>query len=266
MIIRHDLKIVFIHIPKCAGKEIRKIMKHGSTSHNCTEMWNYEYNNTVERYVDRAHLPMSDLRVYKEFKYIRKYTVIACVRNPYLRLRSAIREFYRQKSKATEILVKEGKVTKEMERFYLDKIRNRHAMLDPRYIHSLPMYRFTHYGEKPKIDYFMRCESLKEDFLKIAEKIGLPLQIKNEGIRSIKNEDQSKELSKCSQEVKLVAEKLYKKDFRTFGYICENLYKSKKGNNWVEAGEVNELFEAERVRWHWGPEAEKKYNELRMSK
>ena len=34
MIIRHDLKLVFIHVPKCAGKQLREILKTGSDEKN----------------------------------------------------------------------------------------------------------------------------------------------------------------------------------------------------------------------------------------
>ena len=110
MIIRHDLKVVFLHVPKCAGKEIRNIFKIGSNNIDIEEFFNFEYDTKTHKYVDLAHLSTQNLRLRKIFKYIKKYKTVSCARNPYARLRSAVNEYYRQKSKRTERLVINNKV------------------------------------------------------------------------------------------------------------------------------------------------------------
>ena len=79
MIIRHDLRLLFIHVPKCAGKQLRWILKTTNDQSAIEELWNYEYNEDLERYVDMAHLPLSDLRHYPQFRYLDEYTVIAAL-------------------------------------------------------------------------------------------------------------------------------------------------------------------------------------------
>ena len=64
MIIRHDLQMVFVHVPKCAGKEIRRVLKEGVAKKDLVELWDYEYNEKLCRYVDRAHLVTTDMRHY----------------------------------------------------------------------------------------------------------------------------------------------------------------------------------------------------------
>ena len=123
MIIRHDLEIVFIHVPKCAGKQLRRIFKTTENQSAIEELWNFEYNEVLERYVDLAHLPLSDLIHYPQFKYLDQYKVIACIRNPYMRLASAVNEYYRQKSKKHEDIVKSGKITSEMKARYYKKMK-----------------------------------------------------------------------------------------------------------------------------------------------
>lgn len=256
MIIRHDLKLVFIHVPKCAGKEIRKILKIGANTNNSKELWNYSYSKKLHRYVDMAHLPLSDLKHIEEYKYLDKYTVIACIRNPYMRLRSAVNEFYRQKNKRCEQIVKDNKVTDEMRKKYYKKIFTKHSELDPRYIHSLPMHWFTHYGEEPKIDYILRCENLNEDLIKLSNTLNWPSNF-NEAIKKIipKNQPEQATLQNLPYE-ELLVEKLYSEDFNIFKYQKKAIDEKKKQMKYIDAGKVRDIHFCEAVRWHWGPQAE----------
>ena len=60
---------------------------------------------------------MQDLRMFEEFDYLERY--VACVRNLYRRLHSAVNEYYRQKSKQLEQRVTASGVTPEMKRSHL---------------------------------------------------------------------------------------------------------------------------------------------------
>ena len=259
MIIRHDLKLVFVHVPKCAGKEIRRILKSTSEKQDVEELWNFEYNKVLDRYVDLAHLPMSDLRSYEQFEYLESYKVIACIRNPYLRLRSAVNEYYRQKSQRCEKIVKEKGLTDEMENKYYKKLKRGHRQLDPRYIHSLPIYRFTHYGEKPKVDHFVRCENLKEDLIKISQELEWPdiLTRQLESKISDKNPDKG---AIISERAKRLAEEIYKVDFEVFDYPIQRDSESLMIKRVCRSGKTNDIHSCDEVSWHWGPKAVKEYN------
>ena len=255
MIIRHDLKIVFLHVPKCAGKQLRCIFKTTKDKSFVEELWNYEYNKYLERYVDMAHLPMSDLRHYPQFSYLDEYRVIACVRNPYMRLASAANEYYRQKSKMHESIINEGKITTEMKERYYKMLKKKHIEQDPRFIHSQPMYKFTHYGREPKVDYLLRCETLKNDIENLAEELEWPEEIKNIIPRYINSiTPENAKIKPSSRELEL-AETLYKDDLETFGY--QNKTKNKNGNTnkSASAGEARKIHRCDSVEWHWGPRA-----------
>ena len=102
MIIRHDLETVLLHVPKCAGKLLRMVLLGGVPPDAFTALWNYDWCQRLRRYVNHAHLPMQDRRMFDEFQYLKRYRVVACVRNPYRRLSSAVIEYYLQKSKRQE--------------------------------------------------------------------------------------------------------------------------------------------------------------------
>ena len=108
MIIRHDLELVFLHVPKCAGTRLRALFRIGAEAHALEELWNYSHSAVLNRYIDQAHQPLSDLCTTASFRYLKRYRVVACLRDPYKRLPSAANEYYRQKSKRHERRVIEG--------------------------------------------------------------------------------------------------------------------------------------------------------------
>ena len=265
MIIRHDLKLVFIHVPKCAGKQLREILKTGSDEKNLTELWNFSYLEIMHRYVDMAHLPISDIFCTQYFSYLKNYNVIACCRNPYERLTSSANEYYRQKSKQHEMLVKNKKLTIELKNQYYKSLPRKHHELDPRYIHSLPMHYFTHLGKDPCVDKFMRCESLKTDFIKICNDFKLPNAIRDaakDGLQNRKSIVDSKEYTK--KEIKL-ANQLYKIDFKTFGYDQIQCYNNEKKECGL-AGNIKQIHNKDEIHWHWGPTAMKQSIKLERTR
>ena len=266
MIIRHDLRLLFIHVPKCAGKQLRWILKTTNDQSAIEELWNYEYNEDLERYVDMAHLPLSDLRHYPQFRYLDEYTVIACIRNPYMRLASAANEYYRQKSKEDEKIISEGNITTEMKNLYYRKLRRKHEELDPRFIHSLPMHRFTHYGREPKIDYLLKCETLKEDIEKLAHKLDWPMELRAAIPRHLSNTIPQKGNVKPTIKEKTLAEALYKVDFETFGYQRNNKGEYRSSRIISQAGSVQRIHRCESIEWHWGPKAVMKKTKMKPTR
>jgi len=263
MIIRHDLSLVFIHVPKCAGKKLRWIFKQGAKPQDIDELWNYEHNSILDRYVDLAHLPLSDLRTYPQFKYLNQYTVVACIRNPYMRLRSAVNEYYRQKSKQHEALVNSGALTMEMHRAYYRKMKRKHSELDPRYIHSLPIHRFTHYGAKAKVDHLLRCENLVGDIVKLSTQLNWP-QTMQKAIQDKRStlEGNQEVINLTKEEIEL-AERVYEVDFETFGYEKRGVIDMWRMKKERDAGKVKQIHNYDAVKWHWGPKAQRIKRELK---
>ena len=258
MIIRHDLKIALLHVPKCGGKRLRNIFRIGASEENMTELWNYEYNNLLCRYVDKAHMPISDLKTTEYYRYIQEYKVIGCCRNPYARLRSASNEYYRQKNKQTEEIIKSRGSSHEMRRKYNRVLERMHSCLDPRYIHSLPIVRFTHEGEQPICDHILRCENLRDDFLKTSKILNLPEAIIGEAAKVLDNRDEKELRAEMKEEEYRLAEKLYEADFKTFNY--EMLNRAQDSGEESEAGSIRDIHNKRKVVWHWGPSAEKPAN------
>ena len=266
MIIRHDLQLVFIHVPKCAGKQLRWIFKTTSNKDAVEELWNYEHSATLDRYVDLAHLPLTDLRHYPQFQYLDQYTVVACIRDPYMRLPSAVNEYYRQKTKRFERKANKGKISSAMKERYYRKIQAKHSELDPRFIHSLPISRFTHYGREPKVDHLLRCETLKEDMELLAEELNWPDEMHQAIPRHLKTKVPEKATLQLTEKEQRLAEAIYEDDFETFGYPRTITKPNQMISKPAAAGKALHIHQCAAVEWHWGPKAQRKADEMKPTR
>ena len=260
MLIRHDLRLVFLHVPKCAGKQLRSILKETAPAGSLRELWNYSHSTILRRYVDLAHLPLHDLLAFPEFSYLDHYQVIACCRNPYARLSSAVNEFYRQRSQEEELIANTNRLTNEMKEQYYDQLSIRHSQLDPRFIHSLPIHTFTHLGEEPKVDFLLRCETLRRDFLALAKQLNWPSELREQAAQKLHDSDEATTPTVYSTREVELANYLYQTDFATFGYPLHGAPKDQNKRPISAATEVPCLHQAESVIWHWGPTAAKSSN------
>jgi len=273
MIIRHDLELVFLHVPKCAGKELREILLIGATAETCEELFNFAYSPILHRHVDLAHLPMADLVHWPAHQWLARYTVIAAVRDPYERLGSAANEYFRQRSPEDEAIINGPGITAAMRRYYLSQLPLSHSQRDPRFIHSLPITWFTHLGSTPMVDQFLRCENLADDFLRLSAQLNLPAPMREAAQASLLNRPIA--LSQAPLETPLalaeaqMAHRLYAQDFATFGYPRQRPDSSPSldaalAADLVQAFEaltparlpshaIPVLERAETVEWHWGP-------------
>lgn len=204
MIIDHQLKLVIIHIPKCAGKALRTAFNPDNPD---GKFWHWSYNKDLNEWVDMAHLRLDQLYRLPEWELIEKYTVIAIVRNPIQRFFSALREHkkqHNQQYKPDDDLLN-----------VLDETRVNH---DPRFIHFCPQSRYIFLGRKRKVDYIAHQESLKNDLINIGFKSDMPkdffdiVNLISEPPEDIKISND--ELLKYSDLIL----RLYKDDFFNFGY------------------------------------------------
>lgn len=253
MLIRHDLRLVFLHVPKCAGKEIRSLLVETAPAGSLRELWNYSYSSILHRYVDLAHLPLQDLRSFPEFSYLDYYQVLACIRNPYARLPSAVNEYYRQRSKDDERKIIENGLTQAMKEHYYDQLPSRHAQQDPRFIHSQPIHFFTHYGDQPKADFLLRCESLRADFLSLAERLDWPASMRERAALTLR--DETATASNLTAREVMLANQLYAVDLRTFNYPMLAAEPPPPPPASTDAAVIQDLHRAAAVSWHWGPAA-----------
>jgi hypothetical protein len=266
MLIRHDLKLAFLHLPKCAGKELRRVLSYGCPEGRLESLFNYTYSSELGRYVDLAHLTMADLRHRPEFEWLNRYVTVACVRSPYARLRSAATEYYRQRSAVDEKIANTDQLTRADRWAYYRQLPMRHCQQDPRFVHSQPMYRFTHLGDQPMVDHLLRCESLLSDLLALGNRLGWPAELLDEARRSL--QDYGSEGLNWEPEELAMSHRLYWQDFQLFGYgkmdepladaiwpegwLCVHEQLQPSTNN---SADIDLMHYASLVQWHWGPEA-----------
>ncbi len=273
MIIRHDLELVFLHVPKCAGKELREILLIGAAADQGEELFNFAYSPILHRHVDLAHLPLADLVHWPQYQWLQRYTVIAAVRNPYERLSSAANEYFRPRCREDEATINGPGITAAMRRHYFSQLPLAHSQRDPRFIHSLPMTWFTHLGSKPMVDQILRCESLADDFQRLASRLELPAAMQDAAQASLRNRPLASEPpapeTGLDQLEAMLSHHLYAQDFATFDYPR---HRSAEPSEIADdaAAELEPLLaalcpgklsshaipileRADRVDWHWGP-------------
>lgn len=266
MIIRHDLRLVFLHIPKCAGKELRTVFAAGAKPTDIESYFNFDYCQKLKRHVDLAHLPIDDLIHFPACHYLRNYTVVAAVRNPYHRLHSAIKEYCRQYSKEDERVANNSGPTMLSRLAYVREIPMRHGLRDPRFVHSMPMHWFSHYGQEPWVDHIVRCESLRNDVCELTETLKLPSEIKDMALEKLAENDPAHDTETITPAEAAFANILYAVDFDVFGY--SRLKQEGTGHgpfsetmsvlspSESHSHSIMLLERAQRVEWHWGPVSE----------
>ena len=265
MIICHDLKLVFLHVPKCAGTALRTVFEQGTTMGGSVSLFDFGYSHILRRHVDLAHLPLMDLRHFPEWRCLEAYHTVACIRDPYARMASACREFYRQHSRETEVQMREEPPSREQLLLYLQALPAAHEAHDLRYVHSFPMVWFTHYGERPMVDSLLRCENLPHELQKLTDRYNLPAQLGDALLAtSLQGVDNSARntLQELQQDHNLVAmtNLLHREDFSTFGYPQRTAsFSDPDLRERIEACLNNTASHAiphtslaPRIRWFWG--------------
>lgn len=272
MIIRHDLELVFLHVPKCAGKELRDVFEAGAPEGACESLFNFAYAPRLHRYVDLAHLPMADLVHWPQFQYLERYTVVASIRHPQERLTSAANEFHRQRSPQEEAVVNGQGLPTPLLHSYLAQLPQRHAQLDLRFIHSLPITWFTHLGNQPMVDHLLRCEQLADQVQDLGLRLGWPTPMRELAARKLRNAPPA---NRCPEPAEWqLAQRLYSQDFATFGYSPSPQPSGPAGGlpseRWADLAlsqldpapcnshDPDVLGWAEAVHWHWGPSCQRR--------
>ena len=222
VIISHDLRVVFIHVPKCAGTALRKVFQSESSPGGSVSLFDFAYSHVLRRYVDLAQLPLMDFRHFPEWRYLKRYRTVACIRNPYSRLASACREYYRQLSRETQQQMLHEPPSAEQVRAYLAALPAALEAHDLRFVHGFPATWFTHYSKKPMVDYLLRMECLEEDLLGLAGQSEFPSALGQALLAEVRRGSRraSASLASLESDSDLIgmANLLHREDFSTFGY------------------------------------------------
>ena len=264
MLICHEWKVVFLHVPKCAGTALRRLLERQATPGSTVAFFDFAYNHTLRRHVDLAHLPLMDLRHYSAWPLLTRYHTIAAIRHPYARLASACREFYRQCSRQTEEQMRTQPPTAEQLLAYLRALPVALEAHDLRYVHAFPIVWFTHYGAEPMVDTLLRCSHLSEDLEALCSVGALPEAVVRELRASTARpaEDRGPSLAELEADPNLraMANVLHQEDFNTFDFPrVDARFSDEALGSLMEACLTTTashgipcLSLAPRVRWYWG--------------
>ena len=74
MIVDHDLKLVVLHIPKCAGTALRRAFLEDGADRRIESWFDFSYDPVLKRQVDLAHRPLMDLRHTQLWRWLRTCT------------------------------------------------------------------------------------------------------------------------------------------------------------------------------------------------
>ena len=221
MIIDHDLRLVLLHVPKCAGTALRRAFMEDN-SRDVVSLFDFQFSTVLQRQVDLAHMPLMDLRHFQEWKFLGRYRVIACIRHPYQRLASACREFLRQQNRNSQIQMTSRPPTKDQMLAYLRRLPMAMDAHDLRWVHGFPIHWFTHYGKRPKVDHLIRCEHLQSDLDTLAEDLDLPFSLRQKlhKVGMGEGRQEAANLRQLSEDPNLraLANILHRQDFRCFKY------------------------------------------------
>lgn len=264
MLICHHWKLIFLHVPKCSGTLIRRLLEAEAPCGSTVSFFDFSYNHELKRYVDLAHLPLMDLRHYSEWSLLHEYHTVATIRHPYSRLASACREFYKQKSRETEIQMRTHPPSLDQLLAYLHALPAAYEAHDLRYVHSFPITWFTHYGTSPVVDSLLTCENFHNDLTALGHSSALPQEVvaKLDELEVGSERPGSPSLKKLEADpnLKAMANLLHHEDFNTFGFSRENVKATDAQLNEVidhalsttHSHDIRYLAIAPKVRWYWG--------------
>tara|TARA_B100000780_G_C21056677_1_gene424547 strand:+ start:463 stop:1164 length:702 start_codon:yes stop_codon:yes gene_type:complete len=171
MPISHDLKIIFIHIPKTGGGTIEKSLGVFGEDNNGSLRVNYDILYGKENDKLLQHFTLQNIKIIKQNEF-NKYRTISFVRNPYDRMVSeylwrtqiyGMKKIEFKRYIFEEVIPRKNGSNVFVKNFYKDE--SLVALMD---IHYLDQYKFLiNKYENIDIDFIGKFENLEEDFFKI---------------------------------------------------------------------------------------------------
>ena len=197
MVVCHEKKCIFIHIPKTAGTSIEQFIRDNGSNNL---LFIGVRNNRSLQHLTAYELKMMIPYIYKQ------YYKFSIVRNPYDKLLS---EYYWNPS--INIGYKKGKSKKDFLKNVIEIVQNKKYFNDIYNDHFIPQYNFLFYKNKLLLNQLFKYEDLEwvSSFLKKKLKItrNFPYLNRNDIEKEGWNEDE-----------KEIIYNLYKNDFLYFGY------------------------------------------------
>lgn len=147
MLISHEHRFSFVHIPKCAGTSLRGAISPLTQPED--RYWLYEDLEGVGR-VDIAHMPLWFMaeRFPEAYRALRDYRSYAVIRDPQARFLSSVAEHFRNFQSGRAEQMPRSRVRSKVMAI-MEKLRWTRRLIDHEYIHFTPQVDFVrHEGEQ----------------------------------------------------------------------------------------------------------------------
>ena len=154
MLINHDHRIAFLHIPKCAGTTVRRPLEPLNQWEAAGPPWRREHPELG--LLDFAHLPLAVLRDFfpGAFASVVEYRSFALVRDPYSRFASSVSERIRWDGGALLARLSRAELKKSLDTSigYLSRQDSSLCCLPPGYIHFQRQRDYIVLDGEPVVD------------------------------------------------------------------------------------------------------------------
>ena len=209
MPISHKYKLIFIHIPKCAGISIWKCLDLTEDEDNLISFTQPVLQHLLPKQLKGKYINTKTWDSYKKFTIIR---------NPYDRV---VSDYFWMKEHAPHLAQNDFDDYLSLRE---DVVKNNKYDLDMYFDHFYPMH---YYFEDIKYDHVIRFENIEVEFEKIRNLYNI------ENILTKNNQSSSKGyLLSEEQEERIYS--LYKNDFIKFGYKKQTANNANKNNTLSE--------------------------------
>lgn len=180
MIVSDTHRFIFVHIPKCGGTSVRKVLR--------------PFDDAAERYFDKAvdqhpdlgrldyhHIPLAVLREHfrEDFECLASYRSFALIRDPFQRFPSSLHERFVQRDRITLSERDQTEVAREID-IVMSQLTNHPDNLpitDPELIHFSRQCDYVFLDGKQVIDTPRTLADIDELVSILSTLIGAPLSV-----------------------------------------------------------------------------------------
>jgi hypothetical protein len=209
IMISHEYKCIFIHIPKCGGTSIEDIIWPEPRKES--DLWMGLINKYENKYQTGGLQHLLGTQIRKEVGDViyDNYYKFSIVRNPWDKIVSQYTHTLRR-SDIKEFL---GMKKNDSFKIYLERIQKR------KHVQWEPQYNFVHDENGELIvDFLGRFENFEKDALTALNHAGIEV---TSIPHSMKSQKRRPYVEYFDSESKEIIEELYKQDINTFGYTFD---------------------------------------------
>ncbi|MDU8928292.1 sulfotransferase family 2 domain-containing protein [Alisedimentitalea sp. MJ-SS2] len=181
MIVNDTCRVVFLHIPKCAGTTVRNVLALYDQHHGRF------YDKSVANHpllgrLDYAHIPLAVLRDYfpEDFDRVIKYRSFALIRDPHFRFPSSLHERFVQRSNTPLDLHDRVDVAREVDKVMASLARHPQSepISDPDLIHFSRQCDYIFLSGKQIVDSPHTVAEIRSMLNEISDLIGKPIRLR----------------------------------------------------------------------------------------